>query len=98
MATVKWKIPVSGSWTDAGDWSNGEVPRAGADAVIDAGGVYTVSVQSASVVARSVTVRGSGARLAVDARGGGSNVAVTASSTMPAISRSAGSASPRRRK
>jgi hypothetical protein len=77
MATVKWKLPASGAWTNAGNWSMAAVPGAGDDAVIAIAGAYTVSVRSASVAARSITVSNLRAGLAVDSpSGGGSKVTV----------------------
>ena len=43
MATIKW-ISGNGSWTTASNWSPGTVPGSSDDAVIDASGTYTVTL------------------------------------------------------
>lgn len=46
MTIHSWNA-ATGSWSTAGDWSDGQVPDASGDGVvIDAGGVYTVTVDA----------------------------------------------------
>src|ERR1017187_4958244 len=52
MAEIHWANPISGSFTNASDWSGGMAPGASDDAIIDAAGgtPYTVTVSSAGTV------------------------------------------------
>lgn len=46
-ATVSWKDPVNGNWTDGTKWSTGMVPAAGDDVIINASGAsYTVTLNA----------------------------------------------------
>jgi hypothetical protein len=45
-ATVTWKDPVNGNWSDGTKWSSGLPPAAGDDVVIDADGSYTVTLNT----------------------------------------------------
>lgn len=54
-ATVSWKNPVNGNWTDATKWDAGLAPIAGDDVIINASGSFTVTVNTIASVA-SVTL------------------------------------------
>ncbi|HEY5238950.1 MAG TPA: hypothetical protein VIJ62_11260 [Rhizomicrobium sp.] len=64
MTNTIWTNPVSGDWTDAGNWSVG-VPTAATTAVINASGAYTITISS-SDTASSLFVDASGATLSED--------------------------------
>ena len=48
-ATIRWKAPVSGLWSDAANWEGGAVPGPADDALIDLDGTYTVTVGNTGV-------------------------------------------------
>jgi hypothetical protein len=56
MAEIHWANPISGSFTNAADWSSGVVPGASDDAILDAAGVtpYTVTASTNGTVVNSV--------------------------------------------
>ncbi len=56
-ATIKWKDPVSGDWSDPTKWDLGRVPTEADDVVIDVAGTYTVTLDTNATVA-SLTVGG----------------------------------------
>lgn len=64
MAAVRWKSPVSGSWTFAADWSSGTVPGASDDVTIGVLGSYTVAVTSAIAI-HSLTLSDPAATLTI---------------------------------
>ena len=67
MAAIHWLNPISGSFTNAADWSGGAVPSADDEALLDATGVpYTVT-SATNVTVAGVQV-GADATLAVTAR------------------------------
>ena len=51
---TNWAKPVSGNFGAAADWSADQQPGPSDDAFIDAAGVYTVSVSSATVAALTI--------------------------------------------
>jgi hypothetical protein len=66
MRPIHWKHGVSGDWSDASDWSNGQVPGAADDVVIHAPGDYTVTIDS-DEAAKSLLLDASGATIADNA-------------------------------
>jgi hypothetical protein len=62
MATIKW-LGGSANWTTASKWDSNSVPGATDDAVIDASGSYTVTIDvtgeaAPSVLATTITISG----------------------------------------
>ncbi len=49
MTTISWTAGASGAWSDASNWSPAAVPGSGDDALIDAAGVYQITVAGATV-------------------------------------------------
>jgi len=74
MAAVAWKSAISGSWTNAADWSTDTVPTSSDDVSIALAGLYTVSLTGPSTPpasALSLTISDPNATLAIDASGAG---------------------------
>jgi hypothetical protein len=56
MATIKWLVG-SGTWNTAAKWSPNSVPGPTDDAVVDAAGSYTVTIDAPAIdVGRSPSV------------------------------------------
>src|SRR6185437_14682657 len=66
-APTHW-VGASDDWTTGSDWSTDSAPATGTDAVIDAGGTYTVTITSADV-AQSLTINAADATVS-DQSGG----------------------------
>jgi hypothetical protein len=62
VSTNSWLSGISGNWTTAADWSAGAVPLAADPALINAGGTYTVTIDSAVGVG-SLTLGAAGATI-----------------------------------
>jgi hypothetical protein len=60
MATLHWRSGVTGDWATGADWDLGLAPAAGDLALIDAAGVYTVTITAPEAV-QSLTVNDAGA-------------------------------------
>src|ERR1051325_7385805 len=61
MTTISWKTGVSGTWTDAANWTPTAVPGAGDDVLIGAAGSYLIDVAGATV--NSISLNDSAATL-----------------------------------
>ncbi len=64
LTESRWVSGVSGSWTDAANWSAG-VPGPGQVAVIDAPGAYTVRVAGTTVAAAGVVLAQASAEFSI---------------------------------
>ena len=74
MTIIHWLNPISGSFTNAADWSGGSVPGASDDAILEVGGAAFTVTSKADVTVRSIALL-SNATLAItngtfDARSG----------------------------
>ncbi len=49
MAVITWTSAASGNWSIASNWSGGQVPGAGDDAVVNLPGAYLISVSGVTV-------------------------------------------------
>ncbi len=58
-ADVFWKNPVNGNWSDAANWSGGQVPGAGDEVFITTSGTYQVNLDQDAAV-NSLQVGGTG--------------------------------------
>ncbi len=67
MTAIHWLNPVSGSFTNAADWSGSVVPGQDDDAILDAaGGDYTVALDFVIVAAVGTIQTAANARLEID--------------------------------
>jgi hypothetical protein len=62
MATIKWLVG-SGTWNTAAKWSPNSVPGPTDDAVVDAAGSYTVTIDAPAIDVGSITISDSSASL-----------------------------------
>ena len=84
MAEIQWASDVSGDFTDASDWTGGDVPGSSDDAILDAAGgkAYTVTSSSGPTVggiqiAANATLAVTGYNFAAaNGTGGGANAGV----------------------
>jgi hypothetical protein len=66
MATITWKSPVNGDWSDAADWSTDTVPTSEDDVTISTFGLYTVTISN-NAFANSLTFNASATQLVENA-------------------------------
>jgi hypothetical protein len=65
MAAINWKTGISGNWSQASNWSTGNVPGIGDNVTVDATGSYAVTVDGFNNPVSSLAFNAPTARIAI---------------------------------